>query len=131
MGAATLAVQAGAIENGWHWQTMVFTVLAFMQLAHALAVRSERQSTLRLGFRTNTPLLITVLATALVQLALIYVPFLQPLFETEALGPTELLVVLAVAPLPFVVVEIEKWWVRRRERRGLAGLARDASPASD
>jgi Ca2+-transporting ATPase len=131
MGAATLAVQAGAIENGWHWQTMVFTVLAFMQLAHALAVRSERQSTLRLGFRTNTPLLITVLATALVQLALIYVPFLQPLFETEALGPTELLVVLAVAPLPFVVVEIEKWWVRRRERRGLAGLASDASLASD
>ena len=125
MGGATLAVQAGALEAGWHWQTMVFTVLAFMQLAHALAVRSERQSTFRLGFGTNRPLLITVIATALVQLALIYVPALQPLFETEALGPPELLIVMAVTPLPFVVVEIEKWVVRRRERR--AGPA-DARP---
>jgi Ca2+-transporting ATPase len=117
MGGATLALQAGALDAGWHWQTMVFTVLAFMQLAHALAVRSERQSTFRLGFRTNRPLLLSVIITALVQLALIYVPALQPIFETEALGPQELLVVLAVTPLPFVAVEIEKWVVRRREAR--------------
>ena len=60
-----------------------------------------------------------VLITALVQMALIYVPFLQPLFETEALGPHELLVVALVTPIPFIAVEIEKWVVRRRER-GLA-----------
>ena len=86
MGGVTLAVQAGAIEVGWHWQTMVFTVLAFLQLAHAMAVRSERASTFRLGFGTNRPLLITVVVTAIIQLAFIYVPFLQPIFETEALG---------------------------------------------
>jgi Ca2+-transporting ATPase len=126
MGGATLAVQAGAIENGWHWQTMVFTVLAFMQLAHALAVRSERQSTFRLGFGTNRPLLLTVVITALVQLALIYVPSLQPLFETEALGLEELLVVALVTPIPFVAVELEKWVVRRREARPEAGVVRAA-----
>jgi Ca2+-transporting ATPase len=117
MGGVTLAVQAGAIRMGWHWQTMVFTVLAFLQLAHAMAVRSERESTLRLGFRSNTPLLITTLLTALIQLALIYVPILQPIFETDALGPEELAVVVLVTPIPFIAVEIEKWLVRRREAR--------------
>ena len=124
MGGVTLAVQAGAQEMGWHWQTMVFTVLAFMQLAHALAVRSERESTIRLGFRTNKPLLLTVLATGLIQLALIYAPVLQPIFETEALGLQELLVVALVTPIPFIAVEIEKWVVRRREggQRGVVGV---------
>jgi Ca2+-transporting ATPase len=117
MGGITLAVQSWATEAGWHWQTMVFTVLAFLQLAHAMAVRSERESTLRLGFRSNMPLLITVLLTALIQLALIYVPALQPIFETEALGPEELIVVALVTPIPFIAVEFEKWVVRRRERR--------------
>ena len=122
MGGVTLAVQATAIEVGWHWQTMVFTVLAFLQLAHAMAVRSERASTFRLGFGTNRPLLITVVVTALVQLAFIYLPFLQPIFETEALGPEELLVVALVTPIPFIAVEIEKWVFRQRER-GLAPTA--------
>ncbi len=49
------------------------------------------------------------------QLSLVYVPFLQPVFETTALTATELLVVLAVTPFPFIAVEIEKWWRRRRE----------------
>jgi Ca2+-transporting ATPase len=117
MGGVTLAVQAAAIEAGWHWQTMVFTVLAFLQLAHAMAVRSEQASTFRLGFRTNLPLLVTVVVTALVQLAFIYLPVLQPIFETEALGLAEVLVVVLVTPIPFVAVEIEKWLFRLRAAR--------------
>ena len=62
------------------------------------------------------PLLITVVVTALIQMAFIYLPFLQPIFETEALGAEELLVVALVTPIPFIAVEIEKWVVRRRER---------------
>jgi Ca2+-transporting ATPase len=126
MGGVTLAVQAAAIEAGWHWQTMVFTVLAFLQLAHAMAVRSEQASTFRLGFRTNVPLLVTVVVTALVQMAFIYLPVLQPVFETAALGPAELLVVFLVTPIPFVAVEIEKWLFRRRDRR--QRLARSEAP---
>ena len=116
MAGVPLAVQAFAIDQGWPWQTMVFTVLALLQLGHALAVRSERESTFRLGFRTNKPLLLVVVATALVQLALVYVPFLQPLFETQALTLEQLAMVLLLAPVPFIAVEIEKWVVRRRER---------------
>jgi hypothetical protein len=34
----------GARAAGWPWQSMVFTTLALLQLGHALAVRSERES---------------------------------------------------------------------------------------
>jgi P-type Ca2+ transporter type 2C len=114
MAAVVLAIQAFAIDAGWHWQTMVFTTLALLQLGNALAVRSERISTLRLGLRTNVPLAVAVGGTLLVQLALIYVPALQPIFVTEALDAHELAIVLVASTAAFVAVELEKAVVRRR-----------------
>jgi Ca2+-transporting ATPase len=117
MGGVTLAIQAYSINVGWPWQTMVFTTLAFLQLGHALAVRSERESTFRLGWRTNKPLLVAVMAIVAVQLAIVYLPPLQAIFETEALAPIELAVMLAASTLAFAAVEIEKWLGRRRALR--------------
>ncbi len=117
MGGVTLAIQAYSINAGWHWQTMVFTTLAFLQLGHALAVRSERESTFRLGWRTNKPLLVAVMAIVAVQLAIIYLPLLQAIFETEALAPIELAVMLAASTVAFVAVEIEKLTIRWRASR--------------
>jgi len=126
MAGLTLAVQAWSYNGGASeetWRTMVFTVLAFLQLSHAIVVRSERESIFKLGFGTNRPLLIVVIVTALIQLALIYVPMLQPIFETTALSATELAIVLLVTPIPFVAVEIEKWFTRRRDAQSEAAVA--------
>jgi Ca2+-transporting ATPase len=120
MTVITLAVQSWSYHGGASnetWRTMVFTVLAFLQLSHAVVVRSERDSVFTLGLGTNRPLIIVVIISAIVQLALVYVPFLQPIFETTALTATELLVVLLVTPIPFIAVEIEKWVRRRREQQ--------------
>ena len=114
MAAVVLGIQAVAIEADWHWQTMVFTTLALLQLGNALAVRSERLSVFSLGFGTNRPLALAVGGTMLVQLALIYVPALQPIFVTEALGVQELAVVLVASTAAFVAVELEKLFLRRR-----------------
>ncbi len=114
MAAIVLGIQAAAIEAGWHWQTMVFTTLSLLQLGHALAVRSERTSTFTLGLRSNVPLALAVGGTLLVQLALVYVPALQPIFVTEALGAQELAIVLVASTAAFVAVELEKVVVRRR-----------------
>ena len=118
MTAIVLAVQGWSYHGGASeesWRTLVFTVLAFMQLSHALVVRSERESIFQLGLGTNKVLLVVLAVSALVQLALVYVPLLQPIFATTALSATELLVVLLVTPIPFVAVELEKWVGRRRE----------------
>ncbi len=117
MAGVTLAVQALAIDQGWPWQTMVFTTLALLQLGNALAVRSETDSFFRLGVRTNLPLAMAVGGTFLVQLALIYVPALQPIFETVALSPEQLMLVLVASTLGFAAVEIEKWVGRMRSGR--------------
>ncbi len=117
MAGVTLAVQAYAIGQGWPWQSMVFTTLALLQLGHAMAIRSERESLFRLGLRSNVPLVLAVSATLVVQLALVFVPALQPIFETAALTPAQLALVLAASTLAFVAVEIEKWLGRRRASR--------------
>lgn len=116
MAALTLSVQAWAIKTGnSHWQTMVFTVLCFTQLGNALAVRSERESILKLGFFSNRAMLGAVALSFGLQLATIYLPFLNPVFGTEPLSFSELMFTVAVSSVVFFAVEIEKL-IRRRKK---------------
>jgi Ca2+-transporting ATPase len=114
MAGLALATQAGAIASGSaHWQTMVFTVLTLSQMAHVLAIRSERLSLFQQGVLTNPSLVAAVLLTILLQMATIYVPLLNPIFHTAPLSFAELVLCVALAGAVFVLVEIEKWLVRR------------------
>jgi Ca2+-transporting ATPase len=116
MGAASLVTQAVATELDLHWQTMVFTVLCFSQMGHALAVRSDRQSLFAQGLMSNRPLLGAVFLTVLLQLATIYLPALQPIFKTEALSAGELAAAIAASSVVFWAVEAEKWYKRGIDR---------------
>jgi len=114
MGAASLCTQAWTLHTGnGHWQTMVFTVLTLSQLGHVLAIRSERDSLFTQGPWSNRPLTVTLLFTFALQLATIYVPWLNPIFKTEQLTFDELAFCLAMSAVVFVCVEIEKWMIRR------------------
>jgi Ca2+-transporting ATPase len=77
-------------------------------------VRSEQESLFSLGLLSNRPLLGAVMLTVLLQLLIIYVPFLQPIFRTEALSIGELATAVIVSSSVFWLVEIEKWIKRRR-----------------
>ncbi len=113
IGAVSLVAQSWAIHTGSDaWQTMVFTTLTFAQLAHVLAIRSERESLFSIGVFSNRYLIVAIVLTFLLQLATIYVPFLQPIFKTQPLTLNELAICCALASLVFVAVEIEKWLVR-------------------
>jgi Ca2+-transporting ATPase len=95
------------------WQSVVFTTLAMAQMAHVLAIRSERQSLLTIGLWSNPWLAGAVAVTVLLQLAVLYVPLLQRVFDTVALGAADLAAVAAVAAAVLAAVEAEKWWIRR------------------
>jgi Ca2+-transporting ATPase len=97
-----------------HWQTIVFTTLTLSQMGHALAIRSGRDSLFTIGLLSNRALLASVLLTFALQLAVIYLPFLQGFFQTTALPLPELLVSLALSTVVFWGVEIEKWLTRRQ-----------------
>jgi Ca2+-transporting ATPase len=113
MAGVTLAAQAWAIKMGMeHWQTMVFSILAFSQLGHVLAIRSERQYLFSQGLLSNLPLIGAVMLTVLLQLGVIYLPFANTLFKTQPLTLNELLICFLASAFVFHAVEMEKF-VRR------------------
>ena len=119
LAALCLGLQHWAIQAGdTHWQTMVFTVLTLGQMAHVMAIRSETDSLFSQGLTSNKPLLGAVLLTFALQMATIYVPWLNPIFKTQPLALWELALCMGLAALVFVAVELEKAWRRQRMRAG-------------
>jgi Ca2+-transporting ATPase len=101
------------------WQTTVFTTLVFAQLAHVLAIRSERESLFSLGLGSNAPLAWVVAGSVAVQLLVVYTPYGQQWFSTRPLTSAELALAFGAAFLVFAAVEVEKWLVRRGWLYGL------------
>ena len=117
MAGITLSLQGWAINNGLHWQTIVFNVLCLCQMGHVLAIRSEKSSFFSIGIFSNKSLIGSVLIVLLLQIVITYTPFLQPVFHTEALSVKEFIIVGAASSLVFFAVEIEKIFSRRRWER--------------
>lgn len=105
----------------WHWrtghegwQTMVFTTLALSQMGHALAIRSNQYSLFQIGIFSNKPLLLAVVLTVILQIAVVYVPFLQSFFKTVSLSAEELAISIGLSSIVFLAVELEKWLIRKQ-----------------
>ena len=114
IGALSLGAQAWAWHGGsQNWQTMVFTVLTFCQLAHVLVIRSEHESLFGAGFLANIPLLGTVILTIGLHLLVIYNPFFNLIFHTTPLAMEELAVCFTLPLFVVFAVEIEKWLFKR------------------
>jgi P-type Ca2+ transporter type 2C len=102
------------VEN---WQTMVFTTLAFSRIWLALTMRSEHDLFIRRGVFSNRPMLGAVVLTFALQMAAIYTPWLQPIFQTRTLLPQELLICLAASTAGFWAIELQKVFLRPTKRR--------------
>jgi Ca2+-transporting ATPase len=100
------------------WQTVLFTAIAFAELAGGFAMRSERLSILRLGLFGNRALLGAVALTAALQVLLVVVPALRDLFDLRALDVGHWLLVVGIAVAYAAAVEVEKWATRRWARVG-------------
>ena len=86
-----------------------FTGFVFLDLVSAVQNRG-----LGCGLRQNRMLMITVGVSFVVQIALVYVPFLQAVFQTEALALADLSTLLMLAATAFTLHE-----ARRRYERHL------------
>jgi Ca2+-transporting ATPase len=116
-----LAVGTGLELDSAVWRTMVFTTLALAQMGNALAIRSDRLLLVQLGIRTNPALLGAVALTFVLQMAVVYVPFLQGIFDTVALDAGELLLSIGFSTLVFVAVEAVKGIRQLVQNRGPRG----------
>ena len=119
MGFVSLSLGYWAWSRGLeYWQTMVFTTLTLSQMGNVLATRSERKSLFQIGILSNKTLLGAVILTFLLQMAVVYVPFLQPVFSTVALPLDALLISVVLSTVVFWAVELVKWLRNRRKQRG-------------
>jgi Ca2+-transporting ATPase len=88
-------------------RTLVFTQAVMGELLFALNCRSEKRSVFKIGLAGNKKLLIAILSSVLLHLMVIYVPLLQFVFKTTALGLYDWLVILPLTlPGLFVFPEI-------------------------
>jgi Ca2+-transporting ATPase len=113
IGGVSLYACSWALQHGEHAQTMTFTVLTYAQLAHVMAIRSERESLFAIGVASNRLLLAAVVVSVVLHLLLIYTPWPQTVFGTEAISPSALILACALALSVFIGVELEKWAIRR------------------
>ncbi len=98
-------------------RTACFAVLAFLQMANVMAIRSESEPLWRIGIFSNPQLLGAVLLTMIFQFAVTYVPWLQGILHTTDLSPSHMGLCLLVGFSLYWVVELEKSLRHRGERR--------------
>lgn len=118
MGIVSLLVGlwASNFNHAFAWQTMIFTTLTMAQMGNALATRSESQTLWEVGILTNKALLGSVILTFALQMAVVYLPFLQKIFKTQALSLLELGISLGASLIVLIVIDAVKLMRRRADR---------------
>lgn len=99
------AMQAGGLIYA---QTMVFTTIVMFEMFNAFNCRSERHSITKIGFFSNRWLVVAVAVSVIMQLAVLYTPAFDVLFDTVPLSLTDWLVILPLASTPLIITELAK-----------------------
>ncbi|KAL2023478.1 hypothetical protein VTK56DRAFT_2474 [Thermocarpiscus australiensis] len=99
--------------------TMTFTCFVLFDMFNALTCRSESKSVLRgeVGLFANALFNWAVSLSLAGQLLVIYFPWLQEVFQTEALGLRDLVGLVVLCSSVFWADEARKWWRYGRRRR--------------
>ncbi len=103
-------------------ETMAFVTLSTSELFRAYTSRSEHYSLWGIGVFSNKYMQYAVALSVVLLALVIYVPFLQPIFNTMALGLREWAVMFPLILLPSVAAEITKWFLRRADQRRRAEM---------
>jgi magnesium-transporting ATPase (P-type) len=110
--------------------TMTFAGIVACQVGTAIAARTERASLRSVGFFTNPLLLWGIVFELLFAAALVYVPFLQDVFGTAALGATELAILASFPLVVWGADELRRAYLRRHpepQRLSPIGSGREQS----
>lgn len=100
--------------------TMTFTCFVLFDMFNALTCRSESKSLVRgeVGWFSNTLFNWAVALSLAGQLLVIYLPWLQEVFQTEALGFWDLMRLLVLCSSVFWADEARKWYRYGKRRFG-------------
>ena len=103
-------------------ETMAFVALSFSELLRAFTARSEIYPIFRIGIFSNRSMNWAVVSSLILLLAVVYIPFLQPVFDTVPIGWMQWLYLLPLLFLPALAAELTKWLLAlRRDQAASAG----------
>ncbi|MDF1519352.1 MAG: cation-translocating P-type ATPase [Brevefilum sp.] len=100
-------------ENIEFAETMAFVTLSISELFRAYTARSEFYPLLKIGLFKNKLMNWAVLGSLVLIMLVIYVPFLQPIFNTAPLGLEQWLEILPLVLIPSVAAELTKNSIRK------------------
>ena len=89
-------------------QTMAFVTLSFSELVRAFTARSERYPVLKMGVFNSKYMNLAVLSSIFLLLIVIYIPFLQRVFETVPLMWEQWRYILPLLIVPAIFAEVFK-----------------------
>ena len=98
-------------------ETMAFVTLVLSELFRAYTARSERYPLLKLGVFSNKWMQYAVGFSVLLLLVVVYIPFLQPIFNTIPLNLEEWALMLPLILIPSLAAELQKSvtrWLKMR-----------------
>jgi len=94
-------------------ETMAFVTLSFSELLRAFTARSENYPILKIGLFTNKSMNWAVLSSLVLLLAVVYLPFLNTIFDTVPLRFEQWQFVLPLLFVPAIAAEITKRFTYR------------------
>lgn len=96
-------------------RTLVFVTLILGELLRAYSSRSQTHSIFEIGVFSNRQMVLSTSFSFILLLLVLYVPILQPIFNTFSIGLADWKVILPLAFIPIVVGEIFKKIFRHKK----------------
>ena len=98
-------------------ETMAFATLSISELLRAYTARSEYYPLLKIGLFKNKVMNWAVLGSLALIMVVIYVPFMQPIFNTAALGWAQWVEILPLILVPSIAAEVTKMAMQKKLRK--------------
>ncbi len=89
-------------------RTITFITLILAELLRVYSTRSQKHSLFEIGIFSNMTLVYGTLFSFFLTLIVLYIPFLQPIFDTLPLGLAEWKIVLTFSFIPLIIGELYK-----------------------
>lgn len=111
-----LKLHAGQSDQIQFAETMAFITLSGSELFRAFTARSERYPILKIGIFKNKNMNWAILASIALMLAVVYIPFLNTIFDTVPLGWEQWEVMLPLLLIPSITAELVKYFISRKKK---------------
>ena len=93
-------------------RTMAFSTLSISQLLHVFNVRNNKSIFNYKSFFSNPYLIYSFLLCLCLQILVVTMPFLNPIFKTCYMNSTQWFIVIVLSIIPLVVSELEKFFLK-------------------